>query len=175
MGEIKSTLDLVMERTRHLSLSEEEKERQRREDFEKRFQGLLQQYADENRSVDHLVERLAALQQEMKLSDPQSTAAIVIGRIDPDRENRPWLALLERLAPEALPSLQDLLETHERQESQCLQKGREAVAARLAEDYGIRGSAVVPNPHKDAAARRELAALRDETRSAIDALAEKVG
>ena len=42
MAEIKSTLDLVMERTRHLSQSTAEKEAQRRGDFEKRLQGLLQ-------------------------------------------------------------------------------------------------------------------------------------
>ena len=46
MGEIKSTLDLVMEKTRHLTLSQEEKEEQKHIEVDKRLKGLLQKYQD---------------------------------------------------------------------------------------------------------------------------------
>ena len=43
MSEIKSTLDLVMERTRQMTLSAEEKAHQKKADCEKRLQSLLLQ------------------------------------------------------------------------------------------------------------------------------------
>ena len=46
MGEIKSTLDLVMEKTRHLTLSQKEKDGQKQIEVNKRLKGLLQKYRD---------------------------------------------------------------------------------------------------------------------------------
>ena len=41
MGEIKSTLDLVLEKTRHLSQSSEEKQAQTQKDTGNRINGML--------------------------------------------------------------------------------------------------------------------------------------
>lgn len=41
MGEIKSTLDLVLERTKHLSQTSEEKQAQTQKDIENRRNGML--------------------------------------------------------------------------------------------------------------------------------------
>ena len=46
MAEIKSTLDLVLEKTRDMTLSSDEKQQQQREAIETRFRGLLQKYID---------------------------------------------------------------------------------------------------------------------------------
>ena len=54
MGEIKSTLDLVMEKTRHLTLSREEKEEQKRVEVNKRLKGLVQKYQDNLLKKDRL-------------------------------------------------------------------------------------------------------------------------
>jgi hypothetical protein len=170
MGEIKSTLDLVMERTRHLSMSAEEKEAQQREEFDKRLQGLLQQYLDEGQSVDHLLGRLSALRKEIGIGDERLATVAVLRRIEPDRENGPWLALLERLAPETHTALQKILIGHRQRKTERLQAAQATVQTMLAQDHGIRGSAVLPNPMKDAACRNDLEALRNETRTAIEAL-----
>ena len=47
MGEIKSTLDLVLEKTRHLSQSSGEKQAQTQKDTDNRINGMLQKYLDE--------------------------------------------------------------------------------------------------------------------------------
>lgn len=54
MTEIKSTLDLVMEKTRHLSFSEQEKKDQHSEEFAKRIKGLIQQYQDQKLKAENL-------------------------------------------------------------------------------------------------------------------------
>jgi hypothetical protein len=173
MGEIKSTLDLVMERTRHLSLSTEEKEKQRREDFEKRLQGLLQQYADGALTVGGLRDKMHTLQTEMKIEDRQFMARAVLGRLDPDGDNAHWLALLENLAPEACAPLGDIFEYHRRQQANLLQKGQEALGRELSERDGIGGSAVVPNPLKNTTCQQGLADLRQATLDQINAISEK--
>lgn len=173
MGEIKSTLDLVMERTRHLSLSAEEKDKQQREDYEKRLQGLLQQYADGASTVDGLLDSTRTLQTEMKIEGHHLLTQAVIRRFDPDQDNEPWVALLENLAPEACDPLKDILENHRRQQADLLQKAQEAFAQELSERDGIEGSAMVPNPLKNSTYRQDLATLRQATLDQIDAISEK--
>ena len=46
MAEIKSTLDLVMEKTKNLSLSSEERQAQKNQEIESRIRGLLQKFKD---------------------------------------------------------------------------------------------------------------------------------
>mgnify|MGYP006293323915 CR=1 FL=1 len=174
MGEIKSTLDLVMERTGHLSMSAEEKEAKRREDFLKRLQGLLQQYLDEGQTAERLLEHVAALRKEMDLADDHLPALAVLGRIDPDQKNDRWFELLEHLAPGACNALRDLLEQYRQKRSHHLQAARKAARESLAREQGITGSAVAPNPLKNAACLNALAALRDETRTAIETLAGRI-
>ena len=52
MAEIKSTLDLVMEKTKNLSLSSEERQAQKSKEIESRIRGLLQKFKDQALSAD---------------------------------------------------------------------------------------------------------------------------
>ena len=54
MGEIKSTLDIVMEKTQNLSLSTEERQEQHNIEIVKRIKGLLQKYQDQTLSKNDL-------------------------------------------------------------------------------------------------------------------------
>lgn len=172
MGEIKSTLDLVMERTRHLSLSEDEKRRQRESDFEKRLQGLLQQYADSALSTEALMDRMGALQAELNFGDRAAIAKIVIGRVDPRQDNKHWLALLAHLSPATCAPLEDTLAAYNRQQAVLMETAGEQQRTRLAREHGIHGSAILPNPQKEASYQERLAALRSETQAGIAALAK---
>jgi hypothetical protein len=174
MGEIKSTLDLVMERTRHLSLSTEEKEEQRREDFAKRLQGLLQPYADGVLSVEELRDRMAALQEETGITGQHPAVAAVLGRIDPDRNDDRWSALLEHLAPDICRPLDEILAAYRAKRAALLQTAQAQLQDRLARDHGITGSAVVPNPRRDPAIQKNLAALRDDTTDNITKLTQEM-
>ncbi len=173
MSEIKSTLDLVMERTRHLSLSEEEKKRQQTEQFEKRLQGLLQQYADGALNIEALENRTTALQTEMNIDDRQVVIAGVIQRIDPDGDNAPWLTLLGRKAPALGDQMQGILDAHRLKQADMLGGEKQAQLEGLARDHGISGSAVVPNPEKDPACRQRLADLSKATRARLAGLQEQ--
>ncbi|WP_319522921.1 hypothetical protein [uncultured Desulfosarcina sp.] len=175
MGEIKSTLDLVMERTRHLSLSDEEKTRQRKEDFQKRLQGLLQRYADGALTEEDLREKIEALQAELKIEDTTLAVTAVAGRMDPDRDNRTWLDLLAVFAPAVCGALEAALKVYRRQRDDSLREGAERLRSRLAQDHGISGTAVAPNPYKDPDCQAQLARLRQQAKNRLAALVDEGG
>ncbi|MDJ0804906.1 MAG: hypothetical protein QNI97_18670 [Desulfobacterales bacterium] len=167
MGEIKSTLDLVMERTRHLSLSEEERQHQQAEEFEKRLQGLLQQYADGALDPEAFEERTAALQIEMNIEDRQVMIAGVVQRIDPDDDNAPWLTLLGRGSPVLSERVQGILDDHRLQQADMLAVETQGQLARLHREHDISGTAVVSNPGADPAYRQRLSDLSKATRARL--------
>ena len=129
MGEIKSTLDLVMERTRHLSMSTQEKLQQRQANFAKRLQGLLQQYADGAMAVNRLRDRINALQAEFSMTDREPVLTAIIERIDPEKDNQSWLALLADLAPAIGQALEKVIETFQKEKSR-ISAGEWAAAGR---------------------------------------------
>jgi hypothetical protein len=173
MGEIKSTLDLVLERTRHLSLSDEEKARQQKADFDKRLQGLLQQYADGVLSVDALQDRTASLRAELGVKDRGVLEAAIVGRIDPDRDNRRWLELVGASAPALRRPLEDILADFSHRKGETLHKSQDRLRESLASRHGIAGPAVVPNPLKDRSCRADLAALRQQAVDRLEAALEQ--
>jgi hypothetical protein len=65
MGEIKSTLDLVMERTRNLTLSMEEKEGQQNADIKKRLTALAQKYEDQIIKLTEFIDMLNELKKHL--------------------------------------------------------------------------------------------------------------
>lgn len=175
MGEIKSTLDLVMERTRHLSMSAEEKTRLRQADFAKRLQGLLQQYADGAMAVDRLRDRINALQAEQNITDQRLVLTAIIERIDPEKDNQPWLTLLADLAPAIGRPLDELLAAFQREKADLSLASTKRLHEAIWRQHGIKGSAVVPNPAVDTAFIEQLAKLRQKTQARVDDLLRQNG
>jgi hypothetical protein len=170
MGEIKSTLELVMERTSHLSLSKEEKVQQQRADFEKRLEGLLNKYAEAALSTDDFFDRIAKLQVEMKISDRQFILGAIFTRIIPENDNERWLKILENLVPDLIDSIRDILVDYHKQQVDLIQSSKKQLLNQLAQRHGIGGSAVIPNPEKDIGYLENLATIRRETQTRIETM-----
>lgn len=170
MGEIKSTLDLVMERTSHLSMTPEEKTRQREADFEKRLHGLLQQYADQKLAAKEFLQRMEKLQTETGTDDSGLVLQMVCKRVAPDEDNEAWLALLASLAPQGTKPVGDALARYRDQKAQLLQTAGQKIIDCLARDHAIHGSAVLPAPEQDEDCRQDLRTLREKTLAEIAAL-----
>ena len=173
MGEIKSTLDLVMERTRHLSLSDEEKKQQKRTDLKKRLQGLLQQYADSALDIESLQQRISKLQEEFETDDPQIIKEAILGRIAPGEENQLWLDLVPFYAPEAQKPVEELIAAYQDKQLTLLQTGTDRQHQTLLQTHNIYGSAVIPNPQKEPNYRQELSNLKSETQAKMNAIARQ--
>jgi len=168
MAEIKSTLDLVMERTRHLTMSADEKAGQQKEEFINKLKGLLQQYEDNILSADELMERQAALQADLNRDDDQLAVSVIAQRIQPGMDNAHWLALIKHFAPVAVPQLEEILADNQEKVAALVRKKEQHHLDSLSRDYGIQGSAVAPNFKKDTPLQEAILVLKKETRTRIE-------
>ena len=162
MGEIKSTLDLVMERTKHLSMTNEEKIQQHRADFEKKLNGLLARYADRAIPRDVLQDQISKLQTEIGIEDVTLVKKAIIDRMDLDQENTLWMNLMDTINPDACKPLKTIFEEYHRQKADLSNNNQKDILDRLAKHHGISGSAVLPNPEKDPQCKAQLIALKDK-------------
>jgi hypothetical protein len=163
MGEIKSTLDLVMEKTKHLSLSEDEKAGQQRDDYEKRIRGLLQKYADGLLTSDRFQDQMKTMQDQLNLLDEGPLILSILNHIDPDLENTKWMDLLDAYRPKLRTPILDLLSTYVQDRDRLLKTASQAFLAQLKSNHAIRGSALVPHLVSDRALQDKLTILRQET------------
>ncbi|MGB5749407.1 MAG: hypothetical protein WBM69_20675 [Desulfobacterales bacterium] len=160
MGEIKSTLDLVLEKTRHLSLSSEERQAQTQKDTEKRIKGILQKYQDGLYSLEQLQREYDTLKAEFSLSDNISLAGEVINRLDPGLDNRTLFDVLEHCCHLDYGGLADVVNEYQAGCQTSAQNRTEKLKESLAQQHSITGSAVVPNLETDEKWHREAQELR---------------
>jgi hypothetical protein len=78
MGEIKSTLDLVMEKTKHLSLSEEEKLNTKKIDMQNKIRGLINKYEESTLNFTELKKSIDSLQKQYGSDCSRHVAAEVL-------------------------------------------------------------------------------------------------
>lgn len=168
MAKIKSTLDLVMERTRNLSMSEEERESLHRKEWRDSARGLVQRLIDNRASLSELGSFLNA-QPGLSPAFRDILRDELIGHIDPDGDNAPiFQALDEVLGLEVNPIREtigayharfDLLSNEHRERMRSELKGRE-----------ISGTAVLPNVENDKAWKAAARELREEFSARLNAL-----
>lgn len=149
MGEIKSTLDLVMERTRHLTLSNDEKSAQEAQEQQQRIQGLIQRYQDQTLTFNELERKLAKDFPADFCKHGGVLYRELLHRIDITNSNETILFLLKSLCGVDPAPWATLLDEF----SQGLSAKQDEYAARqlkmLADRHGIRGSALIPNLEQD--------------------------
>ena len=155
MGEIKSTLDLVLEKTMHLSLSSEEKQELAVEDIEKRIKGMMQKYQDGILTLDELQNEYRAIKTDENLAAARSLIKEIIGRLDLLKANEPWLEVLGKLCGSNTDDLQSVLNESLRIYRDAARKRSDELKRMLAADHSISGSAVVPNLEADMHWRQE--------------------
>jgi hypothetical protein len=146
MGEIRSTLDLIMEKTRDLSLSPEEKRTLRGQEWLGKARGWVQRYLDALIRVEDLKREIRNLGASEGMEGVLKEEIIAV--VDPgEDQQRRWEALEalwqipQRAYAEMLVRCRDLL-------SQAEGKRKSGLLDRL-RDRGISGTAVVPNINQD--------------------------
>ena len=146
MAEIKSTLDLVMERTRNLTLTREERQVQTLEEFRKNLAGLILKFQESAISLDRLNHEVEALRESSGVGERSVLVAEVAGRLDLEKENDRLLDILREVCGADVSRIISLLD--DCRDAVVREKdllGRRKIEE-LAEKHGIRGPAVRPNP-----------------------------
>ncbi len=147
MGEIKSTLDLVMEKTKNLNLSEAEKQDQKNKALESRLRGLVQKYQDEIISLEQLKAEYQALQKEYNLKGTQNEQLlnVLCARIELGKDNQALLDLLSHFADAHIDGITSVLKDFDTAIQTAAAAQSQIAKKELADAHHISGSAVVPN------------------------------
>ena len=167
MAEIKSTMDLIMERTKNMTMSDEEKQALHQKELQGKAKGWMQRYEDGQISLGTLKEYF----QEYK-NDRQTILSILkneaFSRIDPNEDNKRMLQLLSDVLGEDTQPIANRIDTfrkdRQRQMTRHLKKMLQALA-----EKDIRGSAVIPNVDRDEAWQAWLATAKASFTAAFDA------
>ncbi len=144
MAEIKSTIDLVMERTRNLTMSEEDKREQATAEFRATSNRLIQKYMDREIDVDRFLDEFRRIENKHGLPAKRVAAVEIVKRIDPTGDNRPLLDLLKSGLDVNVSGIEGILNDF----SKAVDSEDRETIIRLEKDLlerGISGSAVLPN------------------------------
>ena len=160
MGEIKSTLDLVLEKTKNLTLSSEEKESQKQKDIENRIKGLVQKYQDGILSINQMISDYVLLKKDYSISHNNSLIVEITQRIEPDQDNQSLLELLQECCTIDTAAIESLIENFRKQYITASQNRMERLKEDLAQRLNISGSAVLPNLNVDEQWRQKIGELR---------------
>ena len=160
MGEIKSTLDLVLEKTKNLTLSSEEKEEQKQKEIEKRIKGMIQKYQDGILSKNQLITDYEILKKDTNMSQNISLIIEITKRIEPDRDNQPLFEVLQECCTIDTAAIETLVGKFRKAYLTASQNRMERLKEDLARQYNISGSAVFPNLDADEQWRQETRRMR---------------
>ena len=177
MAEIKSTLDLIMEKTKHLSLNDEEKQALERKQLNQRVQVPLLHYLKEERDADHLAHELDSLPLEKREEGRRLCLELLVDSLSPFEENTRILAGVERLLGKTgrerweeivLPLEKECQEEREAAQAEAANRLRETLAAE-----GLRGSALLPyvdgeSPHSREEKERSTQAFRARVKKGLN-------
>jgi hypothetical protein len=143
MAEIKSTLDIIMEKAKKYTVTEEEKSAFRRRELEGRIKGLFQKYVDGLMDLERIKEETAAAGQEERRATLDLMRAEALDRIQPGENNGPLLDILSMTGMDTGP-VEKLLLDYEKKIAEEKERSTALAMERLRK-RGISGSAVLPN------------------------------
>ena len=165
MAEIKSTLELIMERTRNLTMTSEEKESLQRKEATGKIKGSVQKY------LDGLI-GLGTLKSEMEESEKnfpdyrKIMESALRERLNPEGENRKVFEALEQAVGIDTSPLRDRIDRFRRK----METEKEKIAVRLKgelADRHISGSAVIPNPARSEALQTGIRKMKEDFQKEI--------
>jgi hypothetical protein len=158
MGEIKSTFDLVMEKTRNLNLSEEEKQEQKNKEIESRLNGLLQKFQDQIVTLQQFKAEYQTLRKTYALTRGQHQHLLkaICARIELGEDNEALLEVISEFADSDIDGITSVLQDFDTAIRTAAAAQSQIAKDRLAGEHFISGSAVVPNLESDPVWRTQI-------------------
>jgi hypothetical protein len=166
MGEIKSTYDIVMEKARGITVSEEEKREFQIREIKGRVKGWLQKYLDGVLDTERIREELECLDRVRREMAETLLKKECTDRLDLQGDNSPILEFLDKVL---------LIETRNIRETLSLYLGELAMKKADYEEKilnkmkkrGISGPAIVPNLAADQEWTSTLSHKEEEFRGQV--------
>jgi hypothetical protein len=161
MGEIKSTLDIIMEKTKGLTMSEDEKKAFKEQEMAGKVKGLIQKFLDGIIGMDQLKTEVNGLVEKGGDMAKRLIREESVSRIELEGNNEPLLGVLEEITGSDANTLREILKAFEKRLEQEKAAQEEGLKKTL-ENQGISGSAVLPNIHADPEWSRYVSKIKKE-------------
>ena len=161
MGEIKSTLDIIMEKTKGLTMSQEEKEAFQKKETAGKVRGFLQRYLDCVIDLEGLRAELSGLGESGHVKARELLKQESLGRIELGADNDRLLQVLEEVLGLQAGRIQESLSAYG-DELTKKRKKREKELLKGLKKRGIFGSAVIPNVEADAEWEKYMLKTKEE-------------
>ncbi len=172
MAEIKSTLEIIMEKAKGLTITHEEKREFRRKEMTGRVKGLIQKFLDGYMDDERLRVEVAAVGKEDKDMLKQILIKDSISRMKPGEDNKPVLDVLENTTGEDMGSIRGFLTKFDSRLEKERSSHEKALRKRLKKN-GITGSAVIPNLDADPEWRGHLLKQKQRFREKLEDMAAR--
>lgn len=160
MSEIKSTLDIIMERTKGLTLSDEERQAFHEKEMDGKIQGLLQKFLDGLMDMEKLRLEFEGFGSEDREKARDILSTRCFEKLHPARENQAVLEVLEEVVNARMIPIRTALDAAiaelETVRPRLLEKVRKDLSLK-----GISGSAVVPNLDADLEWGKAVSRMKD--------------
>jgi hypothetical protein len=144
VGEIRSTLDLVLEKTRNLTLSEEEKRNLAREELDKKIRGIVGKYLDNLLPLDRIREELESIESNEPDLPYKLFTKHLLAHVDLDVDASAILSALKEVVGFDPAPLEALQQEYKVEKEMARRSFAEDTLSAFKE-RGVSGSAVVPN------------------------------
>ncbi len=148
MGEIRSTMDIIMEKTRGLTMSDEERRKFREQEMTGKIRGLVQRCLDGVLGMGRFRTEMTPIQEKDQDMADRLLRQEALASIEPGKGNKIALAILREILGEDTDGISGRLKVF----SDQIEEERSFRVNRLMEGLGkrgISGSAVIPNPEAD--------------------------
>jgi len=148
MGEIKSTMDIIMEKTKGLTMSDEEKAEYRQQELTGKVRGLIQKFLEGGLKLDKFKVEVAALSGKQGDAVRETIVEESIPHIQLGADNDPVFRILKETADTDVGPIRELEKVFIDRIEEDRADREKSLGEKLGKK-GISGSAVIPNLKAD--------------------------
>jgi len=179
MAEIKSTLELAMERTKRLAISNEEKREIKRKEITQRATSFSSRYIDEHLSVSDILKEIERMEERTAIEVKKLLLSQWIGALSLNGENERLLKGIGSLKDQhrGVDDLKQrlfcLVSQYQREKEDVEKEVSIRVIGALKRE-GIYGSAVVPHIEEEELSKGKIEELKDKFELTLNEIKEKL-
>ena len=148
MGEIKSTLDIIMEKTKGMTMSDEEKREMKKKEVSDRIRGLTQKFLDGIITYENLKEEIRPEDEDEKEMTLKAVTDILFPWLIPGEDNSTALRVMEIFDEIDVKSIEKIIVESEQEIENERGKFKNDLGKKIKEK-GISGTAVITNLNAD--------------------------
>ena len=174
MGEIKSTLDLVMERTKNLTMTEDEKKAHRQVKIGKRVAGLIQKIDDQAIKPDEIKNQLQELIDQFGTDSTNIIVQTILEGVQIDTDNTGHFTILSEYLQIDITPITHIIAEYSRNITNTKAYFNKKAKATLAERYHITGSAIIPNMDTDEHWEKKAKEIIDQYQGQLEIKKDKL-